>query len=578
MRPRTLASEPVAGPLASAASLATVVDHLPAIVALFDMDLRNRFTNWAHVPWFGLQPRDLVGCSPADIVGAATFAESRPYYDAVREGEPQTFERIMTLPTGLRRHAIVHYEPYRIDGEIRGVVTMATDVTGRARAEFARQELAARATAIGERERDAMAKQRNATERLNQMASELARVARRHPEHADAVEDAARTMATAAQRLRTLAQHRPGPGRPPGPERVVREQVEAGAAALGFLPTLLVMGRLDALDEALADLVGEVLETTLDNIGRHADATRVDVTVGVEHGDVVVVVADDGGGVVRPQAGSSLDRLRTIATGRGGRCSWVINSDDGTTVEWRVPLHPDLPQAGPANAAVVTPVDDTQRPPEGYRAAASPSLDEREMRALLEHLPIGLAVWDRDLRNQYANRIAARWFGLPEPEQMLGQLYGDIATPEAQARALPLARSALAGSHVVMERPFDTAPGQPRHIRSEFVPRVVGGSVVGIYVQVTDIGERVRAESAVREETARALALRERHAAEEEVHHLAIQEVFAAALRVDALRPMHPGAARELDEALAPLDSAVADLRESVVTSEAVASGEALGR
>ncbi|GAB2480113.1 PAS domain-containing protein [Jatrophihabitans fulvus] len=550
----------------SALDLAAVVDHVPAIMALFDLDLRNRFANWAHVPWLGLDPHDLIGASPADIVGPAVFAEAEPYYDAVREGVPQTFERIMTLPNGERRHALVNYVPYVVDGRIDGVVTLAADVTGRVRAEFARQELAARAAAIGEAEQVAVVKQRSAAERLQRMAVDLAAVAERHPDHAASVVDASRTMAEAAARLRALVAHRPGPGRPPGPERVVRRSVETAAARLGFPPSLIVLGTLDAVPGELAEHMGEVLGVTLDNVVRHASASRVDVTVGVEHDDLVVTVADDGAGVVRAQPGSGLDRLRDSARERGGRCSWFINADGGASVEWRVPLHPDVPtEVATATGLVARPAGQGYGPPPDYRTPGTLALDADEMRRVLDHLPMGLAVWDSRLNNHYANTTAARWLGLETGEQVAGRNYGDIVGAEAATRIRPIVQAALAGTQVVLERPNRNIPGSPRHLRSVFTPRFVAGRIDGLYVHVTDIGEQVRAESALHAEEARVEAMRQRNAAEEEVHHLAIQEVFAAAIHLDAVRPADPGAAGELDRALAPLDDAIADLRRSVV-------------
>lgn len=559
------------GPLRTAAELASVLDDVPAVIAFFDMDLRNRFTNWAHVPWFGLHPHELVGCSPGDIVGAATFAESKPYYDAVREGHSQTFERINTLPGGARRHSLVTYVPFVVAGEVRGVVTMASDVTGRVRAEFARQELAARAAAIGARELSAIDKQRAATETLNQMAAELAAVADRHPAHAAAISEAARSLGDAARRLRALVAHRPGPGRPPGPERIVRERVERATDRLGFAPSLLVMGTLDDVDHDLALQLGHAMDVTLDNVARHAEAGRVEVTVSIEHGDLVLVVSDDGQGLIRPQPGSGLDRLRQVATERDGSCLWHINADGGTTVEWRVPVRAseDEADAVRVNGVLAGPVDGGQRAPDAYRDGTQLGLDAEEMRLLLEHVPVGLAVWDHNFTNQYVNELAARWLGQPDAAAVIGRNYRDLVHRSAYDRVTPLARAALAGAHVVVERPFAARDAErPQDIRAEFLPRRIGGRVAGVSVQVTDVGARIRAESAVRAEQARIAALRARYAAEEEIHHLAIQEVFAAAMRLDTLRHIGPDALAELDNALAPMDQAIADLRESVMTTE----------
>ena len=299
------------------------------------------------------------------------------------------------------------------------------------------------------------------------------------------------------------------------------------------------------------------------------------MTVAIEGDDAVVVVADDGTGLVRPRPGSGLDGLRRTAHERGGRLTWVINDDDGTTVEWRAPLRTSaratpggawaqVKSANPASARGV------RLPPADYRTPDTVGLDARELRVLLDLLPMAMTTWDAQLRNTFANRAAAQWTGRPDATAMLGRSIAEIVRPAVLERVVPLTQAALAASHFVQEGPYYGPPGSPAHVRIEYIPHIVDGTVRGVHLQVTDIGEQVQAQSAAHDEADRVRAIAARHRADELAHHEAIQDLFATSLRLEqALAGLPAGTQGVVEQALDDVHAAIADLRASVVDTGA---------
>jgi signal transduction histidine kinase len=118
----------------------------------------------------------------------------------------------------------------------------------------------------------------------------------------------------------------------------ILDVVEEMTAALGFAPSLRLVGPLD--DQVPAD-VGEhllrALREALSNAARHASASRVDVTV--ETGsDLVLRVIDNGVGIGQGTRRSGLANLADRAEGLGGRMRVGAADGGGTVVDWRVPV------------------------------------------------------------------------------------------------------------------------------------------------------------------------------------------------------------------------------------------------
>jgi signal transduction histidine kinase len=108
---------------------------------------------------------------------------------------------------------------------------------------------------------------------------------------------------------------------------------------LGFAPSLNLSGALDEeIPSQIAEQALHVLREALSNAARHADASRVDVTV--EAGtDLVVVVSDNGSGMNDTTRRSGLANLAERARQLGGTMDVApVAGVGGTELRWRVPL------------------------------------------------------------------------------------------------------------------------------------------------------------------------------------------------------------------------------------------------
>jgi signal transduction histidine kinase len=131
--------------------------------------------------------------------------------------------------------------------------------------------------------------------------------------------------------------------RQPDPRAVIVGLVEEMTAVLGFAPSLRLGAGLRTLDtEELTEQALAVLREALSNVARHADASRVDVTVDIiGDGMLSVTVTDDGAGIPPGTHRSGLRNLADRAAKLGGELRLGEAEPGaprpGTRLEWRVP-------------------------------------------------------------------------------------------------------------------------------------------------------------------------------------------------------------------------------------------------
>ena len=110
-------------------------------------------------------------------------------------------------------------------------------------------------------------------------------------------------------------------------------------AALGFAPRLSMEGLLDTdVPQSVAEHVMAVLGEALSNTARHAQATRVEITLQATAKEVVLTVADDGVGVPEGGRRSGLANLDRRAQELGGTFEVQVPANGGTRLVWRAPL------------------------------------------------------------------------------------------------------------------------------------------------------------------------------------------------------------------------------------------------
>jgi two-component system, NarL family, sensor histidine kinase DevS len=130
--------------------------------------------------------------------------------------------------------------------------------------------------------------------------------------------------------------------RPDVRQTTVREQIlqvmDEMTGPLGFAPSVRVAGDLgDHVPEDIAAHLLGALRESLSNAARHAQATRIEVSVEAA-GDLVLVVRDDGVGIGNVTRRSGLGNLAERAEDLGGALKVGPAAGGGTELHWQVPL------------------------------------------------------------------------------------------------------------------------------------------------------------------------------------------------------------------------------------------------
>jgi PAS domain S-box-containing protein len=124
-------SEPEADRTAEPAGDIGIVDALPALVSYWDRGMRNRLANAAFAEFFGLTPGMIHARHASEVLGPELYALNRPYIERALAGEPQLFDRATIGPSGEPRHIQASYVPDIVDGKVRGLIVLETDITAR---------------------------------------------------------------------------------------------------------------------------------------------------------------------------------------------------------------------------------------------------------------------------------------------------------------------------------------------------------------------------------------------------------------------------------------------------------------
>lgn len=112
-----------------AATLRSVTEALPAIVAVVGADGRYRFVNSAFERWVGTQRGSIIGRTLLEVLGRTDAERSRPWVERVLSGETVNFEREYPNRSAAR-HLAVTYIPMWLDSaSVDGFVGVAQDIT-----------------------------------------------------------------------------------------------------------------------------------------------------------------------------------------------------------------------------------------------------------------------------------------------------------------------------------------------------------------------------------------------------------------------------------------------------------------
>ena len=131
----------------SEAQYRLITDMLPSLIAYLDRDLRYVRLNRTYEQWFGLPAAEMEGRPIADVLGPSTDSVL-PHLLQALNGEPQRFETSLQTLHGDRTVAIAHMPDKDSNGDVRGVIVQAEDITNRKREEAALRQ-AEKLAAVG---------------------------------------------------------------------------------------------------------------------------------------------------------------------------------------------------------------------------------------------------------------------------------------------------------------------------------------------------------------------------------------------------------------------------------------------
>ena len=132
----------------------------------------------------------------------------------------------------------------------------------------------------------------------------------------------------------------------------------------------------------------------------------------------------------------------------------------------------------------------------------------RLLQTMANNLPAMVGYWDSDLRNVFANSAYTDYFGLT-PTEIKGRHLRDVLGPELFAKNVEFAKDALRGNRQHFDREIVDHTGTCRYTTISYVPHVVSGVVVGIFVLVVDQTDQVLAAKALRQSEQRYRVLAE---------------------------------------------------------------------
>jgi len=132
-----------------------VTEHMPAMIAYFDRDLRCRYANRGFCEFQHIAPDRIVGMTLREITGEETYGVVSPSLLPVMQGKATTTRRVHRGENREPRHIEISRVPdIGADGEFRGYYAMLLDVTEQVRSGAAVKASEARLRAILDNEPD----------------------------------------------------------------------------------------------------------------------------------------------------------------------------------------------------------------------------------------------------------------------------------------------------------------------------------------------------------------------------------------------------------------------------------------
>jgi PAS domain S-box-containing protein len=336
--------------------LRAIVQASPLAIIASDRSMNITAWNAAAERLFGWSEAEVLG-KPTPIVPESRREEMRARLEAVVQGEKEApYETQRLRKDGSLLDVSVWNVALRgASGEIVGFMAIMADVTElkRAREESQRsleqlRALAAHLQTIREEERTSVAREIHDQlgQALTAIKLDLSSLARKLP--SDREQRSKRTASilklvdeTIRSVRRISTELRPGMLDDLGLVATVEWAAEEFATRTGTKCRLDLPQESIAIDPQTATAVFRILQETLTNVARHANASEVNVRLAKQDGDLTLEVYDNGRGITEGEISSAgslgILGMRERALLLGGEVTVRGAPGKGTTVRVRVP-------------------------------------------------------------------------------------------------------------------------------------------------------------------------------------------------------------------------------------------------
>jgi len=324
----------------------TLAENSPDLIARYDRDRRRVYVNPAYTALFATSAQQAPGGSGFGDAGMAACQDM--LRSVMTTGERAESVLTWRQPGAAPRHYVFHAVPeYDVDGTVVRVLTIGRDVTALKEAEQNLRELSARQHTAREEERKHIARELH--DELGQfltalrMSVSLLRV--RFGQDNPALTEHAKSMTQLVDRNIQVVRNVAASLRPAaldmGIQPALEWLVDEFRRHAGIAATLLVVDESIVLDDDSQTAIFRIVQESLTNVARHAEASDVTVTLDSSDAYCQVTVQDDGVGFDPGQVGKSslgLVGMRERVLMVGGAIDIDSARGRGTTVVVRVPL------------------------------------------------------------------------------------------------------------------------------------------------------------------------------------------------------------------------------------------------
>ncbi len=330
--------------------ISAILKYTPNVVYIKDTQGRYLMVNSRFETLFGVHNEAARGRTDADLLPAEVAEQFRLHDAGALNGAPllKVEERI-PQEDGPHTYLAMKFPIYEESGHIRGICSIATDITPLKKAQEQLRRLSGSIMANQEKERAAIARELH--DELGQLLTALRmdavwlqeRLRQKDARIASRAEAMCGLIDTTIEEVRGMAiRLRPGVLDDLGLVDAL-EWLTTEYERRAQFPCIFNQHHIPAVDNAIATAAYRIAQEALTNVVRHARAAHAEVTLKMNgHEELVLEVADDGKGF-DPEGLSENDMLglagmRERASLVGGRLVFQSQPGHGATVRFSVPL------------------------------------------------------------------------------------------------------------------------------------------------------------------------------------------------------------------------------------------------